>query len=308
MDMELTGEQRLLLDAVETLGARWRVMPAGHERDYAHFAADLQTELGNAGFLRAGLDMGMIGAALVAIAVSQLPVVTSAPASALVGAALLGDIPEGPLALITGDWCRPQRLLPFATHAFALQGDRTLLVDMVGIEVAPVASIYAYPYGRFAVEPDWSKARDLGEGSGARLRQWARVALACECAGAARAAIDLTVEHVKQRFAFGRAIGSYQAVQHRLAQCHQIALGMRMLALHAAWSGEPLAADLAATYAQDHIGKLAFDLHQFNGGMGVTCEYQLHFFTYRLRALQAELGGADRAASSAYDRLWSDAA
>lgn len=308
MDMELTGEQRLLLDAVESLGARWRVLPAGHERDYAHFAADLQAELGHAGFLRAGLDMGMLEAALVAIAVSQFPGVTTAPASALVGAALLGEIPEGPLALVTGDWRRPQRLLPVATHALILRGDRAVLVDMAGLDVTPIESIYAYPYGRLSVEPDWSAARNLGKGSGARLRQWARVALACECAGAARAAIDLTVEHVKERFAFGRAIGSYQAVQHRLAQCHQIALGMRMLALHAAWSGDPLAADLAATYAQNHVSKLAFDLHQFNGGMGVTCEYRLHFFTYRLRALQSELGGADGAATSAYDRLWSDAA
>ena len=308
MDMELTGEQRLLLDAVEMLGARWRIMPAGHERDYAHFSADLQAELAAAGFLRAGLDMGMLEAALLAIEVSRLPVVTSAPASALMGAALLGDVPEGPLALVTGDWRRPQRLLPVATHALVLRDDRALLVETAGLEVTQIPSIYAYPYGRFATEPDWSAARDLGEGSGARLRQWARVALACECAGAARAAIDLTVDHVKERFAFGRAIGSYQAVQHRLAQCHQIALGMRMLALHAAWSGDALAADLAATYAQDHISKFAFDLHQFNGGMGVTCEYQLHFFTYRLRALQAELGGADGAATSAYDRCWSAAA
>ena len=107
---------------------------------------------------------------------------------------------------------------------------------------------------------------------------------------------------------FGRAIGSFQAVQHRLAQCHQIACAMRMLALYAAWSGEAVAADIAATYAQDHVGKLAFDLHQFNGGMGVTAEHKLHFFTYRLRALQAELGGADAAAGAVYDALWDRAA
>ena len=83
---------------------------------------------------------------------------------------------------------------------------------------------------------------------------------------------------------------------------------MRMLALYAAWSVEAVAADVAATYAQDHVGKLAFDLHQFNGGMGVTAEHKLHFFTYRLRALQAELGGADAAAGAVYDALWNRAA
>lgn len=306
MDMELSGEQRLLVEAIETLGARWQAMPAGHERDYAHFAADLQAALADGGFLRAGLDIGMIEAALVAIEVSRLPVVTSVAASALVAAALLGDVPEGPVAIVGDDWRKAQRLLPVATHALAARDGRALLLDLAGVAVAPVESVYAYPYGRFVAEPDWASAADIGDA--ASLRQWARVAIACDAAGAAQSAIRVTVDHVKERFAFGRAIGSYQAVQHRLAQCHQIARAMRFLALHAAWSGEALAADIAATYAQDHVNKLAFDLHQFNGGMGVTCEYQLHFFTYRLRALQAELGGADGAASGVYNRLWGVAA
>ncbi|MDO7842265.1 acyl-CoA dehydrogenase family protein [Sphingomonas immobilis] len=306
MDMELTGEQRLLVEAVEALGSRWQAMPPGHERDYAHYEANLQGALAEGGFLRAGLDMGMLEAALVAIEVSRLPVVTSVGASALVAAVLTGDVPDGPLAIVGGDWRKAQRMLPVATHALALHGERALLLDLAGVAVAPVASVYAYPYGRFAAEPDWSAATDIGDA--ATLRQWARVAIACEAAGAAESAVAVTVAHVKERFAFGRAIGSYQAVQHRLAQCHQIARAMRFLALHAAWSGEATAADIAATYAQDHVNKLAFDLHQFSGGMGVTCEYQLHFFSYRLRALQGELGGADGAASGVYDRLWGAAA
>ncbi|MET0370404.1 MAG: acyl-CoA dehydrogenase family protein [Sphingobium sp.] len=306
MDMELTDEQRLLVDAVEALGERWRTMPAGHERDYAYFDADLQAALTDGGFLRAGLDMGMLEAALVAIEISRLPVVTSVGASALVAPPLLGEVPDGPVAILSTDWSKGQRLLPVAGHALAARDGRALLIDLAGVEVAPVDSIYAYPYGRLAAEPDWAAARDVGDA--ARLTQWARVAIACEMAGAAQAAVDVAVDHVKQRFAFGRAIGSYQAVQHRLAQCHQIARAMRFLALYAAWSGDAGAADIAATYAQDHVGKLAFDLHQFSGGMGVTCEYHLHFFTYRLRALQAEWGGADGAAMSTYARLWGAAA
>jgi hypothetical protein len=53
---------------------------------------------------------------------------------------------------------------------------------------------------------------------------------------------------------------------------------------------------------------MMFDLHQFNGAMGMTNEYPLHFWTYRLRALQAELGGADAAALAAADLLWPQAA
>ena len=97
-------------------------------------------------------------------------------------------------------------------------------------------------------------------------------------------------------------------MQHRLAQCHQIARGIRFLALRAAFSGSPLDADLAAAYAQEHVHKLVFDLHQFNGGMGVTNEHELHFWTYRLRALQAEVGGTDKAALAIADQLWGPAA
>ncbi|MET0137980.1 MAG: acyl-CoA dehydrogenase family protein [Sphingobium sp.] len=306
MDMELTGEQRMLVEAVEALGARWRTMPAGRERDYAHYAGDLQDALAEGGFLRAGLDMGMLEAALVTIAVSRLPVATSVGASALVAPAVLRDVPAGAIAILSGDWRKGQRLLPVARHALVAQDRRSWLLDLDGVDVLPVPTIHAYPYGRFATEPDWAAARDVGDA--ATLVQWARVGIACEAAGAAEAAVALTVDHVKQRYAFGRAIGSYQAVQHRLAQCHQIARAMRFLALHAAWSGDATAADIAATYAQDHVGKIAFDLHQFSGGMGVTCEYPLHFYTYRLRALQAELGGADGAASAVYERIWCRAA
>lgn len=306
MDMELNGDQQMLVDAVRTLGAKWRDMPMGHERDYSHFAADLQDALDVHGFMRAGVDWGMLEAALVVLEISQLPVVTSAGASALVAPALLGGTLDDPIALLSGDLGKAQRLLPVAHHGLAERKGQAVLLDLSGMVVEPVESIFAYPYGRFVTVPDMSVARPVGDA--ARLRQWHRVAIAVECAGAAKAAITLTVQHVKDRMVFGRPVGSFQAVQHRLAQCHQIACAMRMLALYAAWSGEAVAADIAATYAQDHVGKLAFDLHQFNGGMGVTAEHKLHFFTYRLRALQAELGGADAAAGAVYDALWNRAA
>jgi hypothetical protein len=50
-----------------------------------------------------------------------------------------------------------------------------------------------------------------------------------------------------------------------------------LLALRAAASGNPL--DAAATYAQQPIQKVLFDVHQFNGAMGMTTEHQLHFWS-----------------------------
>ena len=172
--------------------------------------------------------------------------------------------------------------------------------------VEPVETILAYPYGRFSPDVDFGAGRRLPAGSRERLEQWSRLALAAEAAGAMRSAVDFTVDYVKQRRLFGRALGSFQAVQHRLAQCHQIARAARFLALKAGWSREPGDAALAALYVQDQIPKVVFDLHQFHGGMGVSYEHKLHFWTYRLKALLGELGGADAAAATAAGMLWND--
>jgi alkylation response protein AidB-like acyl-CoA dehydrogenase len=103
---------------------------------------------------------------------------------------------------------------------------------------------------------------------------------------------------------FGRAVGSFQAVQHRLAKISQVARNMRFLALRAAWSANALDAHLAAAFAQKMIPKACFDLHQFNGAMGMTTEHLLHVWTMRLRAFQGELGGVNGAAVEAARAAW----
>jgi alkylation response protein AidB-like acyl-CoA dehydrogenase len=139
------------------------------------------------------------------------------------------------------------------------------------------------------------------------FRQWWRVSIAAEASGLMRSAVDFTVDYVKQRMMFGHPLGQFQAVQHRLAQCHQIACCVQYMTYKAAWSKAPFDATLAATYALAHLAKVWFDLHQFNGAMGITNEHKLHFWTYRLRALQSEMGGANDCALEAADMLWGKA-
>jgi hypothetical protein len=304
MDMELNEDQVMLVDALRSLGEGFQNLPAGHERDYACWSKPLETALREGGFLAAGRDAGWLEAALVVMEMARLPVVTTAMVSALAVPQVTGRVLDGSATIIRGDTARAHRFLGVADYALVALEDDVALVDLRGREVAPVKSVFAYPYGRLVAPLDLAGAERLGEDALAKLLQWERVGIAAEAAGAAESAIAITVEHVKERHVFGKPIGGFQAIQHRLAQCHQQARATRFLALHAAWTGDPLRADVAATYAQDIVNKLAFDLHQFNGGMGVTAEYKLHFWTYRLRALQAEAGGADGAASAAYDRLW----
>jgi alkylation response protein AidB-like acyl-CoA dehydrogenase len=179
---------------------------------------------------------------------------------------------------------------------------------MAGIEVEPLDSILAYPLGRFRQKPDLGKGRRLGAAARAKLQQWWRVGLTAESYGAMQSALDFTVEYVTQRRLFGRQLGSFQAVQHRLAKAAELTQGIRWLALRAAWSRDPGEAAMAATYAQTAIPQVAYDLHQFNGAMGLTLEHPLHYWTYRLKTLQGELGGSGAQALATADALWGPAA
>jgi hypothetical protein len=306
MDFQLDEDQSVLVDAIQSACQPYRELPADSKRVYSYFAADLQRKLKADGYLdpiQGGLTA--LDAALIVLETARLPVVVEVAASALVAPHVLpGQTLDGPIALLSGDLRRPQRLLPIAKAALVDVGDDAVLIDIDPKTAEPIESILAYPYGRFVTPPDLSKGRRLGPAALAALRQWWRVGLALECAAAADAATLFTVDYVRERRVFGRPVGSFQAVQHRLAQCHQIARAMRFLALYAAWSGTAQDAAMAAAYAQQHVHKLVFDLHQFNGGMGVTNEHKLHFWTYRLRALQSEVGGAQAAALAIADERW----
>ena len=106
------------------------------------------------------------------------------------------------------------------------------------------------------------------------------------------AALQLVIDHVSARYAFNRPLGSFQAIQHRLAMAAETAESTRWLARRAAWSDAEEDAALAAGFAQTRVAQFTYDLHQFVGAMGLTLEFPLHLWTYRLRALVGELGGA----------------
>lgn len=309
MDFELDENQTMLVEAVQAICEPYSTLPDAHRQAYHYWSADLQRALEEGGFLDAIANgLSALDAALVTHEAATVVTLAEVAGSALVAPMVLGNRPPGPIALLEGPLDGPHRYLSIAETALVDLGNDVAVLDIDREAVEPVESILAYPYGRFRRRPDLSKATRLGPAAVKTLRQWRRTALALECAAAGQSAIRFTVDWVKQRMVFGKAIGSFQAVQHRLAQCHVIVRGLRLSGLHAAWSGNPHDADLAATYAQQHIHKLVFDLHQFNGGMGVTNEHSLHFWTYRLRALQAEVGGTNAAALAIADERWPMAA
>jgi len=167
--------------------------------------------------------------------------------------------------------------------------------DLLALDVDPSKvnanqGVYAYPFGAFVAAPDLSSARRVGDAARAMVC-W-QVAVAAEGAALMQAALDYTVDYVKNRRQFNRPIGSFQAVKHRLSASATLVRGASWLARRAAWSGTPQDAAMAALHVQQSIPEVTYDCHQFNGAMGMTLECPLHFWTHRLKALQGELGGA----------------
>ena len=137
----------------------------------------------------------------------------------------------------------------------------------------------------------------LADGAGA-ARAWERAvaagrrALAHELVGVATAMLDLAVDHAQQRSQFGRPIGSFQALQHRLAEA-RVALTAAELAAAEAWAGpETISALLAKLWAGRAARCVGKQAQQTLGGMGFTWEHPFHRFFRRALALDSLLGSA----------------
>ncbi|SCG55313.1 acyl-CoA dehydrogenase family protein [Micromonospora halophytica] len=124
--------------------------------------------------------------------------------------------------------------------------------------------------------------------------------LASEQVGVAQWCLDTTVEHVRLRRQFGRPIGSFQAVKHRLADVWVEISEARAVARHAA---DRLAVDhpdtaLAASLAQAHCAAVAVRAAeacvQLHGGIGFTWEHPAHLYLKRAKSGAVAFGTADR--------------
>jgi alkylation response protein AidB-like acyl-CoA dehydrogenase len=133
--------------------------------------------------------------------------------------------------------------------------------------------------------------------------EWLALALVGLCAdaqGALRAAVRLAVEYAKTREAFGSPIGSFQALQHILADDHVSANSVETTNCFAAWAIGNLPGDealLAARTAKAYLGevglKVAEDLMQVLGGIGQTWEHIAHVYTRRVLFDVQVLGSAE---------------
>ncbi len=292
MDFEPSPDQAAIVEAV----ARLLAGGAGPERAIRlarkrEVDAALDLALEESGFLDCALESGPLEAALVVEAVAKAAGVVAIGAEALVAPCVAGRRLAGPVALASAD---STGLVRFAAHARTLlvcDGELARAIPLEPGEIEEARSSFGYPMGRMPSGLA-SRGESLGPGSGERLLAWWRVALAAEAVGTMQAALDITLAYVRRRRQFGRAIGSFQAVQHRLAHCAVLVEGSRWLALEAAGLGAPAEqAATAAAHATTAAATLFAETHQLSGAMGFTREHALHVFSMRLVALRLEAGG-----------------
>lgn len=145
---------------------------------------------------------------------------------------------------------------------------------------------------------DWVIGDDavvLAEGEQARrvysdaVSTW-QLLTAAALTGLGQTALDIGVNYVKERHAFGVALGSFQAIAHRLADVATAAEGADLLVWEAAWAraAAPERAARLATMAFLFAAETSFDVCraslQYHGGYGYTLEYDIQLFFRRAKA------------------------
>jgi alkylation response protein AidB-like acyl-CoA dehydrogenase len=129
-----------------------------------------------------------------------------------------------------------------------------------------------------------------------RVRQIMCVALANECAGGARTVMEQAVRYAKQRFQFGRAIGSFQAIKHKCADMLVDVESAKSAAYEAARvaAGQRDSLALAASMAKVAAGQAFFHAAatniQVHGGIGFTWEHPAHLYFKRAKSTQLMFG------------------
>jgi len=165
-----------------------------------------------------------------------------------------------------------------------IAGDKQCEVTFQNLK-APAASVL----GR--VDQGWPIAE--------KTKKVATVAACAYLVGLCQMDFDITVNYAKERVQFGRPIGSFQALQHRLADAVIDVDASRFITYKAAWSlqeDEPdadLAVSMAKAWCSDASRRVVAEGQQIHGGIGFTKEYKIQLYFRRQKWMELLWGDAD---------------
>ena len=122
------------------------------------------------------------------------------------------------------------------------------------------------------------------------IADYAAILLAAEQIGAATRCLDLTVDYTKSRVQFGRPIGSFQALKHRMADLYVAVSAARAVVNDAIAEPSPTSAALAAILAGEAFSKVAAESVQLHGGIAITWESDIQLYFKRAHGSAQLLG------------------
>jgi alkylation response protein AidB-like acyl-CoA dehydrogenase len=202
---------------------------------------------------------------------------------------------------------RTARLVPAGAIAdiiLILDGNELVVLRRVGGSVTdPISpnNFGASPVANVSLEAEEFERIVLESGDGARrlysdaLSYW-RLLMAAALNGLGARALEIAVDYVMQRQAFGVLIGSFQAVKHRLADAKVSSDGSALLALEAAWANDTHESDeyrlsmMSFIFASETAFRVCREALQFHGGYGVTLEYDIQLYFRRAKAWPLAIG------------------
>lgn len=131
-----------------------------------------------------------------------------------------------------------------------------------------------------------------------KILQQAAVGKCSEMVGAARRALEMTVDYAKERTQFDRPIGSFQAVQHHCANMTVDVDASTFIAYEAAWrlsEGLPCAMEvaMAKAWVSDACRRVCALGHQVHGAVSFGDDHDLHLYTKRVKTAEVAFGNAD---------------
>jgi alkylation response protein AidB-like acyl-CoA dehydrogenase len=185
---------------------------------------------------------------------------------------------------------------------------RAVLVEAAGpgVEIEPVVRYDATRLiGHVRLDGARGELLSVGELELASAWYLAQGLLAAESLGAVEAALESSVAYAKERFTFGRPIGSYQAIKHQLVEVLRRLENARSLIYYAGWARQDApgefalaasAARVAAGGALDYASRANISVH---GGIGATWEHDAPYYFRRAQLSRLLLGGS----GSATDRV-----
>jgi alkylation response protein AidB-like acyl-CoA dehydrogenase len=160
---------------------------------------------------------------------------------------------------------------------------------------------------------DATPATELEGADAATAWHLAQALIAAESLGAVEVALETSVAYAKERFTFGRAIGSYQAVKHELVEILRRLENARSLMYYAGWAAQDRPAEFAlaasafrtlAGGALDHATRAQISVH---GGIGATWEHDAPLYFRRAQLSRRLLGGMSGASAQVAEALFREA-